>query len=209
MYVPAGRTVQLQLFVSPKDVIHAFYVPQFLFKRDIVPGRTTAFDFTVDAADAGRIPRPVRRAVRRAPQHDAVRRQGLDRPRIRRVAGRQGRQGECDAAHRPRAAAGGSGGPGGPGETLKIARPEHRLRADQPHGQGGERRSRSSSTTRTTVFRITSRSTGLLDRDRDLQGRDLPRCRRQRHMTWSQLDAGTYAFVCSVHPTMTGTLTVQ
>ena len=53
MYVPAGRTVQLQLFVSPKDVIHAFYVPQFLFKRDVVPGRTTAFDFTVDAADAG------------------------------------------------------------------------------------------------------------------------------------------------------------
>ena len=53
MMVPAGRTVQLQLFVSPKDVIHAFYVPQFLFKRDVVPGRNTSFDFTVDAADAG------------------------------------------------------------------------------------------------------------------------------------------------------------
>jgi cytochrome c oxidase subunit II len=53
MYVPAGRTVQLNLFVSPKDVIHAFYVPQFLFKRDVVPGRTTAFDFTVNEADAG------------------------------------------------------------------------------------------------------------------------------------------------------------
>ena len=52
MFVPAGRTVQLQLCVSP-DVIHAFYVPQFLFKRDVVPGRTTTFDFNVDAADAG------------------------------------------------------------------------------------------------------------------------------------------------------------
>jgi len=51
MMVPAGRTVQLSL-VS-KDVIHAFYVPQFLFKRDVVPGRTNQFDFTVDAADAG------------------------------------------------------------------------------------------------------------------------------------------------------------
>jgi cytochrome c oxidase subunit 2 len=51
MMVPAGRTVQLSL-VS-KDVIHAFYVPQFLFKRDVVPGRTNVFDFTVDAADAG------------------------------------------------------------------------------------------------------------------------------------------------------------
>jgi cytochrome c oxidase subunit II len=51
MVVPAGRTVQLQL-VS-KDVIHAFYVPQFLFKRDVVPGRTNQFDFTVNESDAG------------------------------------------------------------------------------------------------------------------------------------------------------------
>ena len=51
MMVPAGRTVQLSLVSH--DVIHAFYVPQFLFKRDVVPGRTNQFDFTVDAADAG------------------------------------------------------------------------------------------------------------------------------------------------------------
>lgn len=51
MMVPAGRTVQLSLVSN--DVIHAFYVPQFLFKRDVVPGRINQFDFTVDAADAG------------------------------------------------------------------------------------------------------------------------------------------------------------
>ena len=51
MYVPAGRTVQLVL--TSQDVIHAFYVPQFLFKRDVVPGRVNKFDFKVDAADAG------------------------------------------------------------------------------------------------------------------------------------------------------------
>ena len=44
MIVPAGRTVQLSLVSN--DVIHAFYVPQFLFKRDVVPGRTNQFDFT-------------------------------------------------------------------------------------------------------------------------------------------------------------------
>jgi cytochrome c oxidase subunit 2 len=44
--VPVGETVQLSL-VSP-DVIHSFYVPQFLFKRDVVPGRVNAFDFRVD-----------------------------------------------------------------------------------------------------------------------------------------------------------------
>ena len=51
MMVPAGRTVQLSLVSH--DVIHAFYVPQFLFKRDVVPGRTNQFDFTVDATEAG------------------------------------------------------------------------------------------------------------------------------------------------------------
>ncbi len=51
MVIPAGRTVQLYLF-SP-DVIHAFYVPQFLFKRDVVPGRVNTFEFTVNEEDAG------------------------------------------------------------------------------------------------------------------------------------------------------------
>ena len=49
--VPTGRTVQLYL-TSP-DVIHAFYVPQFLFKRDVVPGRVNQFDFKVDDVQAG------------------------------------------------------------------------------------------------------------------------------------------------------------
>src|SRR5512146_2953163 len=46
LYVPAGRDIQLSL--TSKDVIHAFYVPQFLFKRDVVPGRVNMFDFKVD-----------------------------------------------------------------------------------------------------------------------------------------------------------------
>ncbi len=51
MVVPAGRSVLLSL-ESP-DVLHAFYVPQFLFKRDVVPGRVNTFEFTVNADDAG------------------------------------------------------------------------------------------------------------------------------------------------------------
>lgn len=51
MVVPAGRKVEVTLY-SP-DVIHAFYVPKFLFKRDVVPGKENVFDFTVDPADAG------------------------------------------------------------------------------------------------------------------------------------------------------------
>jgi len=51
MTIPAGETVHLSL--RSKDVNHAFYVPQFLFKRDVIPGRENTFEFTVDAADAG------------------------------------------------------------------------------------------------------------------------------------------------------------
>ena len=46
MVVPVGEPIQVSLR-SP-DVIHAFYVPQFLFKRDVVPGKENVFDFTVD-----------------------------------------------------------------------------------------------------------------------------------------------------------------
>ncbi len=79
MNVPAGRTVQLSLVSN--DVIHAFYVPQFLFKRDVVPGRTNQFDFTVNESDVGPdVPRAMRGAVRQRAQHHAVRGQGACPP---------------------------------------------------------------------------------------------------------------------------------
>ncbi|MGE5225656.1 MAG: cytochrome c oxidase subunit II [Planctomycetaceae bacterium] len=46
MVVPVGEPVQVTLRAT--DVIHAFYVPKFLFKRDAIPGRENTFDFTVD-----------------------------------------------------------------------------------------------------------------------------------------------------------------
>ena len=42
--LPLGRTTRVVL--TSNDVIHAFWVPGFLFKRDAIPGRTTAFDLT-------------------------------------------------------------------------------------------------------------------------------------------------------------------
>jgi cytochrome c oxidase subunit 2 len=45
MVLPAGQTVRLVL--TSADVIHSFYVPSFLFKRDAIPGRTTTFDLTM------------------------------------------------------------------------------------------------------------------------------------------------------------------
>ena len=51
MAVPVGQSVHVTL-TSP-DVIHAWYVPHFLFKRDVVPGQTNEFEFTVDPSEAG------------------------------------------------------------------------------------------------------------------------------------------------------------
>jgi cytochrome c oxidase subunit 2 len=46
MVVPVGEPIHFVL--DSADVIHSFYVPAFLFKRDAIPGRQTEFDFTID-----------------------------------------------------------------------------------------------------------------------------------------------------------------
>ncbi|HYM83578.1 MAG TPA: cytochrome c oxidase subunit II [Candidatus Dormibacteraeota bacterium] len=43
--VPLGQPVEFTL--NANDVIHSFFVPRFLFKRDAIPSHTTVFDFTV------------------------------------------------------------------------------------------------------------------------------------------------------------------
>jgi cytochrome c oxidase subunit 2 len=51
LFLPAGKTVHM--YLESPDVIHAFYVPQFLFKRDVIPGVHNQFDIDIPAADAG------------------------------------------------------------------------------------------------------------------------------------------------------------
>lgn len=46
MGLPVGQTIRIEL--RSTDVIHSLWVPDFLFKRDAIPGRTTAFQITVD-----------------------------------------------------------------------------------------------------------------------------------------------------------------
>jgi cytochrome c oxidase subunit 2 len=46
LYVPVNENVRVTL--TGADVIHAFFVPQFLFKKDAIPGRENQFAFTVD-----------------------------------------------------------------------------------------------------------------------------------------------------------------
>jgi len=44
LYLPIGKSVELKLR-SP-DVIHSFWVPAFLFKMDVIPGKDNHFSFT-------------------------------------------------------------------------------------------------------------------------------------------------------------------
>jgi cytochrome c oxidase subunit 2 len=46
LVLPQNETTRLVL--TSNDVIHSFYVPGFLFKRDAIPGRTTEFDVRPD-----------------------------------------------------------------------------------------------------------------------------------------------------------------
>ena len=203
MYVPAGRTVQLQLFVSPKDVIHAFYVPQFLFKRDVVPGRTTAFDFTVNEADAGQTFRG-QCAELCGTLHSTML---FDVKAVTAAEFDTWLAGKVATANATPAPAP-SGGAGGPGDTLKVtaknvAYVETALTAkagapfkidfdNQDAGVPHNVAIHQGSPTGTEVFKGAI-FPGVATQTYDVKG----------------LDAGTYAFVCSVHPTMTGTLTVQ
>lgn len=41
LYLPAGERVELVL--ESRDVIHSFWVPAFLYKKDMIPGRTNTF----------------------------------------------------------------------------------------------------------------------------------------------------------------------
>jgi cytochrome c oxidase subunit 2 len=51
MAVPVDTTVYVTL--DSPDVIHAFYVPRFLFKRDVIPGQTNHFEFKLKPEEAG------------------------------------------------------------------------------------------------------------------------------------------------------------
>ena len=100
-----------------------------------------------------------------------------------------------------------SAAPGGV-VTLRITRPGHRLRHRHAWRSRPTRPSRSSSPTTTPGSPTTWRSTRTPRPARGLEGRDLQRGGRRTYDV-PALPAGTYGFVCTVHPNMIGTLTAK
>ena len=50
MVLPIGEVARL--YIGSLDVDHSFWVPDFLFKRDAIPGQITAFDLRAGQAAA-------------------------------------------------------------------------------------------------------------------------------------------------------------
>lgn len=46
LVLPEGKRIRIK--ENSKDVIHSFWVPQLLFKRDVIPGVTNSFEVTLD-----------------------------------------------------------------------------------------------------------------------------------------------------------------
>ena len=208
MAVPAGETVQLSL-ESP-DVIHAFYVPQFLFKRDVVPGRINVFEFTVNAEDAGSTFRgqcaELCGAGHRVMLFDVRAMTPADFD-----AWLQGKIDQANASPPPAPSGepGASGGPGGPGgEPLAVSainvqfeQTDLQAPADTPFQIAFDNKDagvphnvaiHEGSPTGPEIFQ------GEIFPGPEVRTYDVP-----------ALPAGTYGFICTVHPNMTGTLTVN
>ena len=70
LVVPTGEAVRFNL--ATVDVIHAFWVPEVRFKRDLIPGATQSV--TLVFPDAGQLPGAVRRVLRAASRRHGVQR---------------------------------------------------------------------------------------------------------------------------------------
>jgi cytochrome c oxidase subunit II len=221
MTVPAGRTVQLSLVSN--DVIHAFYVPQFLFKRDVVPGRTNQFDFKVDEANAGQTFRG-QCAELCGTGHSimlfevkALSATDFDAWLADKAAHANASPAPAPSGGAPApsgGAPGPSGGAPGPsagaggGETVHLTAEGVKYLETSISAKAGapfhiEFENKDPSTPHNVAIHKDSPTGPEVFKGEVFNGAatktyDVP-----------ALDAGTYAFACTVHPTMTGTLTVQ
>jgi cytochrome c oxidase subunit 2 len=199
MVVPAGRTIQLYLF-SP-DVIHAFYVPQFLFKRDVVPGRLNTFEFTINEEDAGGTFHG-QCAELCGVSHNAMHFDVHALPGAEFDAWLEGKIAEANASPPPAP----SGQPGGPTlaiTALNVAFDTAALTApaDTPFRIDFDNQDAS-------IQHNVAIHEGSPTGPEVWKGEVFPGPAKKTYDV-PPLKAGAYGFICSVHPTMAGTLTVE
>jgi len=220
LVLPVGEPVHVTL-TSP-DVIHAFYVPKFLFKRDVVPGKLNAFDFTVDtpgtyrgqcAELCGELHGSMLFEVNAMPkaEYDAWLAAAVQKAPPPPPSGAPGASGApaASGAPSPSGAPAGSGGPAASGA---------------PAGQTVQLEAQNTAFTQTSLtatanapFTIHFKNDDAVPHNveiKDASGQvafkgDLLTGPAETDYHVPALASGTYPFVCIVHPNMTGTITVQ
>lgn len=210
--VPTGRTIQLYL-TSP-DVIHAFYVPQFLFKRDVVPGRVNRFDFNVDASNAGQTFRGQCAELcgtgHRVMLFDvhALTGPDFDAWLAKQVADAAATPAPSAPPPSPGASGAGPSGPPVPGTELHVSAANVAFEqttisapANSPITIDFENKD-AGTPHDIKIFKDSIGGTVVFD------GKIFPGVATEKYEV-GPLAAGTYPFECFVHPNMTGTLTVQ
>jgi cytochrome c oxidase subunit II len=211
--LPVGRSIHL--YLQSPDVIHAFYVPQFLFKRDVVPGRTNSFEFTLNDDDAGGTFHgqcaELCGAGHNMMHFDVHAMEGAQFD-----TWLQQKIEEAKASPSPPPAPSGSAPPGGsnppgqPGGAAPLALVAQNIAYDKTE----------LSTAADTPFQIefdnqdaqiphnVAIHEGSPTGPEVFKGEVFPGPAKKTYDV-PPLKAGTYGFVCSVHPNMSGTLTVQ
>ena len=198
LFLPVGEPIQIDL--RSEDVIHAFYVPKFLFKRDVVPGKLNTFDFTVDEAGTyrgqcaelcgtfhGSMVFDVHAVDR--PTFDAWVAEQIDKAR---------------ATPAPPPSGGPSGAPAGtvvPLSAQNIAFSTATLQA--PAGQPFTIDFKNDDASVPHNVEIQDASGAVKFKGDTITGV------AETQYPVDALPAGDYKFLCTVHPNMTGTLTVQ
>ncbi len=198
MVVPVNEIVRVNLLAS--DVIHSFYVPQFLFKRDVIPGVNNQFDFkaTRPGTFAGQCAEFC--GLSHAQMLFTVR--AVPRGEFDRWVAEQKEK----AKPKPTPAAGGSPAPG----TIEVSA-SNSVSFDQPSLDGP------ANTPLTFVFtnkdpaaphNVAIENAGP---NGDFVGQPIAQpSQTVNYGPTDPLPAGVYNFYCSVHPnTMRGTLTTK
>jgi cytochrome c oxidase subunit II len=199
LVLPTGRTIHL--YLQSPDVIHAFYVPQFLFKRDVVPGRVNSFEFMLKESDAGGTFHG-QCAELCGVSHNAMHFDVHAMTGAEFDAWLEGKIAEANASPPPPP----SGQPAGPAlqiaaqniafDTAALSAP-----ADTPFKIDFDNRDPS-------IPHNVAIHEGSPAGPEVFKGEVFPGPAKKTYDV-PALPAGTYGFVCSVHPTMTGTLTVE
>jgi cytochrome c oxidase subunit 2 len=197
--LPVG--VDVHVILRSKDVIHAFYVPKFLFKRDVVPGRENNFDFTIDPADVNQTFRG-QCAEFCGTFHSTMLFTVKALSPADFTTWLQGQITNKPASPAPVPSASG----GAPEQTVEVS--AHNIAFDQatltaPAGQPFVLKFTNNDAGVTHNVAITDSTGQEVFKGEIFAGPD------SRQYPIPVLAAGTYTFACSVHPQMTGTLTVH